>query len=142
MRLQNFTCRNPNVGKSTIFNELTGLRQHTGNWTGKTVDFAKGCCKIKDARFLYYGLTGMLFPAFIFGRRGGNKGDCLIQNQNDCVVIVVDCGVIERNLSFALQVLSVTKNAVLCLNLCDEAEKNGIKKSTATSYRLTSEYLL
>lgn len=65
---------NPNVGKSTIFNELTGLRQHTGNWTGKTVEFARGCCKIKDARFLYYGLTRMLFPAFIFGRRGGNKG--------------------------------------------------------------------
>ena len=42
---------NPNVGKSTIFNELTGLRQHTGNWTGKTVEFARGCCNIKDARF-------------------------------------------------------------------------------------------
>ncbi len=51
---------NPNVGKSTIFNELTGLRQHTGNWTGKTVEFARGCCKIKDARFCITDLPGYI----------------------------------------------------------------------------------
>ena len=117
---------NPNVGKSTIFNELTGLRQHTGNWTGKTVEFARGCCKIKDARFCITDLPGC-YSLLSFSGEEAVTRECLIQNQNDCVVIVVDCGVIERNLSFALQVLSVTKNAVLCLNLCDEAEKNGIK---------------
>ena len=117
---------NPNVGKSTIFNELTGLRQHTGNWTGKTVEFARGCCKIKDARFCITDLPGCYSLLSFSGEEAVTRA-CLIQNQNDCVVIVVDCGVIERNLSFALQVLSVTKNAVLCLNLCDEAEKNGIK---------------
>ena len=117
---------NPNVGKSTIFNELTGLRQHTGNWTGKTVEFARGCCNIKDARFCITDLPGC-YSLLSFSGEEAVTRECLIQNQNDCVVIVVDCGVIERNLSFALQVLSVTKNAVLCLNLCDEAEKNGIK---------------
>lgn len=117
---------NPNVGKSTIFNELTGLRQHTGNWTGKTVEFARGCSKIKDARFCITDLPGC-YSLLSFSGEEAVTRECLIQNQNDCVVIVVDCGVIERNLSFALQVLSVTKNAVLCLNLCDEAEKNGIK---------------
>lgn len=117
---------NPNVGKSTIFNELTGLRQHTGNWTGKTVEFARGCCKIKDARFCITDLPGC-YSLLSFSGEEAVTRECLVQNQNDCVVIVVDCGVIERNLSFALQVLSVTKNAVLCLNLCDEAEKNGIK---------------
>ena len=95
---------NPNVGKSTIFNELTGLRQHTGNWTGKTVEFARGCCKIKDARFCITDLPGC-YSLLSFSGEEAVTRECLIQNQNDCVVIVVDCGVIERNLSFVEQFL-------------------------------------
>lgn len=116
---------NPNVGKSTIFNSLTGMKQHTGNWTGKTVECASGIAKIKDKSFSVVDLPGT-YSMLSFSAEERAAASYLANNEMECVVIVVDANIIERNLSFALQVLSVKKNAVLCLNLCDEAEKNGI----------------
>ncbi|WP_294908074.1 ferrous iron transport protein B [uncultured Ruminococcus sp.] len=116
---------NPNVGKSTIFNALTGLNQHTGNWTGKTVECSSGTAKIKDKTFLFTDLPGT-YSMIDFSEEETVTREFLANENSDCVVIVTDATVIERNLSFALQVLSLQKNAVLCLNLCDEAEKNGI----------------
>ena len=116
---------NPDVGKSTIFNALTGLKQHTGNWTGKTVECSSGKAKIKDKSFLITDLPGT-YSMLSFSKEEAVAKGFLANNKTDCVIIVIDSNVIERNLSFALQVLSIQKNAVLCLNLCDEAEKNGI----------------
>ena len=113
---------NPNVGKSTIFNALTGLNQHTGNWTGKTVECSSGTAKIKDKTFLFTDLPGT-YSMIDFSEEETVTREFLANENSDCVVIVTDANVIERNLSFALQVLSLQINAVLCLNLCDEAEK-------------------
>lgn len=116
---------NPNVGKSTIFNILTGLKQHTGNWTGKTVECSSGVSKIKDRTFMITDLPGT-YSMLSYSDEETVAKEFLANNKIDCVVIVADANVIERNLSFALQVLSLKTNAVLCLNLCDEAKKNGI----------------
>ncbi len=116
---------NPNVGKSTVFNSLTGMKQHTGNWTGKTVECAMGTAKIKEKEFSVIDLPGT-YSMLSFSKEEEAAALYLANNQIDCVVIVIDANIIERNLSFALQVLSLQTNAVLCLNLCDQAEKNGI----------------
>ena len=115
---------NPNVGKSTIFNALTGMKQHTGNWTGKTVEYARGCTVINDKSFSVVDLPGT-YSMISFSPEEEISRRFLVRGDIDCTVIVIDSSVLERNLSFALQVLSVTKKAVLCLNLCDECRKNG-----------------
>lgn len=116
---------NPNVGKSTIFNQLTGMKQHTGNWTGKTVEYAKGFAKIHEKKYCVVDLPGT-YSMLSFSPEEEITKNFLQKNDLDCVVIVMDANILERNLSFALQVLSIIKNAVLCINLCDEAKKNGI----------------
>lgn len=120
---------NPNVGKSTVFNSLTGMKQHTGNWTGKTVECASGISRIKDKTFSVVDLPGT-YSMLSFSAEEKAAANYLANNEMECVVIVVDANIIERNLSFALQVLSIKKNAILCINLCDEAEKNGISIDT------------
>lgn len=120
---------NPNVGKSTVFNALTGMKQHTGNWTGKTVESASGIAKIKDKAFSVVDLPGT-YSMLSFSAEEKVAASYLANNEMECVVIVVDANIIERNLSFALQVLSIKKNAILCINLCDEAKKNGISIDT------------
>lgn len=120
---------NPNVGKSTVFNTLTGMKQHTGNWTGKTVECASGVAYIKDKSFSVVDLPGT-YSMLSFSKEEEAAADYLANNEMECVVIVLDANVLERNLAFALQVLSIKTHAVICLNLCDEAEKNGIKINT------------
>ena len=127
---------NPNVGKSTIFNELTGMNQHTGNWTGKTVECTEGHYSFMENRYTVTDLPGA-YSMLSFSKEETVTRDHLIRNENDCVIIVADANAIERNLVFALQVMSLAKKAVLCLNLCDEAKRNGIRVDAhALSQRL------
>ena len=117
---------NPNVGKSTVFNALTGLKQHTGNWTGKTVEGCEGSYLSKESPFNITDLPGT-YSLSAFSEEEKVTQKALNKKQYDCTVIVADAGALERNLSLALEVLSLQKRAVLCLNLYDEALKKGFR---------------
>lgn len=116
---------NPNVGKSTIFNRLTGQNQHTGNWAGKTVDIAKGHYAYKDSQINITDLPG----AYSMSPNSPEEqvsSEYIVNSPYDVLVIVVSATSLERNLLFALQILMHTHKAILCLNMIDETEKNNI----------------
>ena len=117
---------NPNTGKSTVFNQLTGLRQHTGNWPGKTVSRAEGGFSLDKRRYKLVDLPGT-YSLLSTSQDEKIARDFLLFGQPDVVVIVVDASCLERNLNLALQVLQVSSRAVLCLNLMDEARANRIE---------------
>lgn len=116
---------NPNTGKSTIFNSLTGLKQHTGNWPGKTVVSAEGRYSYKQANHLVVDLPGS-YSLYADSAEEEIARNFILQASPDCTVVVVDATCLERNLYLALQVLALTRRAVVCVNLIDEAKRKGI----------------
>jgi ferrous iron transport protein B len=117
---------NPNTGKSTVFNALTGLRQHTGNWPGKTVARAEGAFSYESARYKVVDLPGT-YSLLSTSRDEEIARDFLLFGKPDVTVIVVDATRLERNLNLALQVLEITDRAIVCLNLMDEAKRHGLR---------------
>ncbi|MEZ4587649.1 MAG: FeoB small GTPase domain-containing protein [Gemmatimonadales bacterium] len=116
---------NPNTGKSTVFNALTGLRQHTGNWPGKTVARAEGSFAHQGKRARLVDLPGT------YSLQAGSADeevarDFILFGRPDVTVVVLDATRLERNLNLALQVLEITDRVVICLNLIDEARRHGI----------------
>jgi ferrous iron transport protein B len=121
---------NPNTGKSTVFNALTGLRQHTGNWPGKTVARAEGTFGLKDNRVKVIDLPGT------YSLQAGSTDeevarDFILFGEPDVTVVVVDATRLERNLNLVLQILEITDRVVVCLNLMDEARRHGIAVDAA-----------
>lgn len=117
---------NPNVGKSTVFNALTGLRQHTGNWPGKTVDSAQGYCVHNGQGFVIVDLPGT-YSLSPHSQEEEITRDFILSGKADVTIIVCDATCLERNLNLALQTRCITDRAVLCVNLMDEARKKGIQ---------------
>lgn len=116
---------NPNTGKSTIFNALTGLRQHTGNWPGKTVARAEGGFAYGGKNYKIVDLPGT-YSLLSTSLDEEVARDFLLFGQPDATLIVVDATRLERNLNLVLQVLEITNRAVLSLNLMDEARRHNI----------------
>ncbi len=116
---------NPNTGKTTVFNALTGLRQHTGNWPGKTVVRAEGVFLHDDDRIKVVDLPGT------YSLQAGSTDeevarDFILFGRPDVTIVVVDATRLERNLNLALQILEITDRVVVCVNLMDEAKRHGI----------------
>lgn len=120
---------NPNVGKSTVFNALTGLRQHTGNWPGKTVDNAQGTFTFRDRPFLMVDLPGT-YSILANTIEEQIARDFICFGGPNVVLVVLDATCLERNLNLALQVMEITPNVVVCVNLMDEARKKNITVNT------------
>jgi len=117
---------NPNVGKSTVFNQLTGLRQHTGNWPGKTVTNAQGYCKHNQHGYILVDLPGC-YSLMAHSSEEEVARDFICFGGADAVVIVCDATCLERSLNLVLQTLEITSNVIVCVNLMDEAKKKRIR---------------
>lgn len=116
---------NPNVGKSTIFNSLTGMHQHTGNWPGKTVANAAGITKFKDKNFLLVDIPGT------YSLMSNSEEEEIARNyicfgDPDATILVLDATCLERNLNLVYQTMEITPNIIVCVNLLDEAKRKGI----------------
>lgn len=116
---------NPNVGKSTVFNSLTGLNQHTGNWPGKTVTNAQGKYKHKDRNFIMVDIPGT-YSLMANSVEEEVARDFICFGNPDATVIVTDATCLERNLNLVIQTLEITPNVVVCVNLLDEAKRKKI----------------
>ena len=116
---------NPNVGKSTVFNALTGLHQHTGNWPGKTVDNAQGSFTYLNSSFLMVDLPGT-YSLLAHTVEEQVARDFICFGKPDATLVVLDATCLERNLNLALQVMEITPKIIVCVNLMDEAIKKNI----------------
>lgn len=117
---------NPNTGKSTVFNALTGLRQHTGNWPGKTVSRAEGGFGHGGYRYKLVDLPGT-YSLLSTSYDEEIARDFILFGQPDVTVVVVDATRLERNLNLALQIMEITERVVVCLNLVDEARRHRLQ---------------
>lgn len=120
---------NPNVGKSTVFNGLTGMKQHTGNWPGKTVSLAVGRSVGDSADLLLLDIPGT-YSLLACSPDEEVARDALCFGDADAVTVVCDATCLERNLILVLQIMEITKNVTVCVNLMDEARRKGIHVST------------
>jgi len=139
LKLDNFDrvvalAGNPNTGKSTVFNALTGLRQHTGNWPGKTVTRAEGGYEYAGVRYKLVDLPGA-YSLLSASEDEQIARDFILFGQPDCTVVVTDATVLERNLNLVLQVLEISDRVVVCVNLMDEARRKGIEVDTRSLAR-------
>lgn len=116
---------NPNVGKSTIFNALTGLNQHTGNWPGKTVESASGSYFYNGNKYTLIDLPGT-YSLFASSKEEEVSRDFICFEKHDLTIVVLDATVIERNLNLATQIIETKDNVIVCVNLMDEAKKRNI----------------
>lgn len=117
---------NPNTGKSSVFNALTGLRQHVGNWSGKTVTRAEGGFGFGGKRYKLVDLPGT-YSLLSASQDEEISRNFLLFGQPDCTVVVTDATALERNLNLVLQVLEITDRVVVCVNLMDEAQRKGLE---------------
>ena len=117
---------NPNTGKSTLFNALTGLKQHTGNWPGKTVSRAEGGFEFNKVRYKLVDLPGT-YSLLSASHDEEVARDFLLFGRPDATVVVVDATSLERNLNLVLQVLEITDRVVVAVNLMDEAKRKGLE---------------
>ena len=117
---------NPNVGKSTVFNELTGMRQHTGNWPGKTVANAQGVHTFHEKDYILVDIPGT-YSLMAHSTEEDVARDFICFGGPDAVIVVCDATCLERNLNLVLQTIEITSRVVVCINLMDEAEKKGIR---------------
>jgi ferrous iron transport protein B len=125
---------NPNTGKSTVFNALTGLNQHTGNWPGKTVTRAEGGFVFNDVRYKLVDLPGT-YSLLSASQDEEVARNFILFGQPDCVVVVTDATALERNLNLVLQVMEITDSVVVAVNLMDEARRKGLEVDTRSLSR-------
>lgn len=117
---------NPNVGKSTVFNALTGMNQHTGNWPGKTVANAQGSYRYREQEFILVDIPGT-YSLMSNSEEEEIARDFICFGEPDATVVVADATCLERNLNLVLQTMEISQNVILCVNLMDEAKKKKIK---------------
>jgi ferrous iron transport protein B len=117
---------NPNVGKSTVFNSLTGLNQHTGNWPGKTVANAQGKYQYKGKNYILVDIPGT-YSLMANSEEEEIARDFICFGEPDATVVVADATCLERNLNLVLQTMEISKQVILCVNLLDEAKKKKIR---------------
>ena len=113
------------MGKSTVFNALTGMHQHTGNWSGKTVSNAVGTFTRGQKTYTITDIPGTYSLSSLSAEEEVAR-DFICFGNTDVTIVVCDAGCLERNMNLALQILEITPNVILCINLIDEAEKKGI----------------
>lgn len=116
---------NPNVGKSTVFNGLTGMNQHTGNWPGKTVSNAQGFCKTQNKTYVMVDIPGT-YSLMAHSAEEEVARNFICFGEPDAVVVVCDATCLERNLNLVLQTMEISSNVVVCVNLMDEAKRKNI----------------